>query len=260
MMIRDFADDVARATGFLSRLRVPDRFFQGFDGRLDRAVRAFGVAGVLIALPAAAVLAVALAVDATPLLSAFIALAALTLITGALHEDGLADTADGLGGGRNRDRMLEIMRDSRIGTYGACALVISFGLRAAALASVGTLHPPLTVALGFLSAAMLSRTAMVWHWRTLPPARSDGTAASAGRPEQDAVRVAIALAILFTLVLVWPSMGLGAAGAALAAAGLAAWGASRYIQSRLGGHTGDTIGATQQCCEIAVLCALALCA
>src|SRR5690606_36097588 len=134
--IAGYIADLTRSVGFLSRLPVPPRFFEGHDGSLTSTVRAFAAAGALIALPAAVLLLLLLACRADPLLAGFMALAATTLLTGALHEDGLADTADGLGGGRDRDHMLAIMKDSRTGSYGVFALILSFGLRAAAVAAL----------------------------------------------------------------------------------------------------------------------------
>ncbi|MDE1995237.1 MAG: adenosylcobinamide-GDP ribazoletransferase, partial [Rhizobiaceae bacterium] len=186
MSLREYTSDIARSVAFLSRISVPSSFFEGYDGRLDRASRAFPFAGLLIALPAAIVFGVLLASRADPLMAALLALAVQTMTTGALHEDGLSDTADGIGGGRDRDRALSIMKDSRIGTYGAVALVLSFGLRAAALAAIARGLPPFSAALALPAAATLSRGAMVWHWYALPPAKPDGIAASAGRPDYGA--------------------------------------------------------------------------
>ncbi len=101
--------------------------------------------------------------------------------TGALHEDGLADVADGLGATHDREKALTIMKDSRIGTFGGgIALVLSFGIRTAALAALVPAVSPSGLGLIMLSVAAVSRTAMVWHWQSLPPARRDGVAASAG--------------------------------------------------------------------------------
>ena len=258
MNFSDFTDDVARSVGFLSRIAVPGRFFAGHDGSLSRAVRAFPVAGLLIALPPAAVFATLLAGGADPLLAAFIALALQTFLTGALHEDGLSDTADGIGGGRDRETALRIMKDSRIGSYGAVSLILSFAIRGAALAAVAGATTPTAAGLAMLGAAALSRAAMVWHWSLLPPARTDGVAASAGMPDTAATHLALALGGVLGLLLTLPALPLLAALFAIALSAAAAWGFTRYISARIGGHTGDTIGAAQQLTEIMSLSALAL--
>lgn len=259
MDIGEFRNDLARSIGFLSRLPVPGRFFEGHDGSLARAVRAFPIAGSLIMLPPAALFAVLLSFKLEPLVAALIALAALTLITGALHEDGLSDTADGIGGGRDRDAALTIMRDSRIGSYGASALILSYGIRAASIAAIGTASTPIGAALILLAVAAASRAAMVWHWSSLPPARRDGVAVSVGGPEEASVNFALLSAVVIVVLLIWPIAGFAAACATIAAGGLAALILTRYINTRIGGHTGDTIGASQQCAEMAALAALALC-
>ena len=168
MNFQDYLDDLIRSVGFLSRIPIPGRFFIEHDGSLSRAVRTFPVAGVLIALPSAALFATLLAGHADPMLSAFLALALNTFLTGALHEDGLSDTADGIGGGRDRESALRIMKDSRIGSYGAVALILSFALRGAALAAVATTVTPTMAGLALLGVAALNRAAMVWHWSLLP--------------------------------------------------------------------------------------------
>ena len=142
--MREYMRDIARAVAFLSRVPVPASFFEGDDGKLSRVSRTFPVAGLLIALPSALTFSVLLALNADPLMAALLALTVQTVLTGALHEDGLSDTADGVGGGKDRERALEIMKDSRIGTYGAAALILSFGLRAAALSAIARLRMPLS--------------------------------------------------------------------------------------------------------------------
>jgi adenosylcobinamide-GDP ribazoletransferase len=259
MNFRDFEIDVVRSLGFLSRLPVPGRYFAGHDGSMSRTVQAYPAAGALIMLPPAAIFAILLAFRLEPSVAAIIALIALTLITGALHEDGLSDTADGVGGGRDRETALAIMRDSRIGSYGASALVLSYGLRGAAIAAIGASLTPTRAALVLIAVAAVSRAAMVWHWSSLPPARRDGVAASAGSPEAGAANIALISAVVGAVVLIWPTAGFGAALASLAAGGLATMALTRYIERKIGGHTGDTIGASQQCAEMAALAALALC-
>lgn len=256
--IAGYIADLTRSVGFLSRLPVPPRFFEGHDGSLTRTVRAFPAAGALIALPAAVLLLLLLACRADPLLAGFMALAATTLLTGALHEDGLADTADGLGGGRDRDHMLAIMKDSRTGSYGVVALILSFGLRAAAVAALAGTGSVLLPALALAAAAAVSRGVMVAHWHALAPARANGVAVGAGRPQDGARTFALASASVIALVLLLPVTSLAVIFCGLVPAGLAGYGFTRHVDRKLGGHTGDTIGATQQIVEIVFLAALAL--
>ncbi|WP_438747896.1 adenosylcobinamide-GDP ribazoletransferase [Pararhizobium sp. O133] len=257
--IRNFIDDVARSVAFLSRIHMPQRHFVNFDGRLSRAVRAFPIAGLLIVLPTAAIVSIFTAINASPLFTAFVALSIQALITGALHEDGLSDTADGLGGGKTKESALLIMKDSRIGSYGAVALILSFGLRVSALSAVLPLVTPSGAGLLVLATAALSRTAMVWHWSRLPPARRDGVAASAGEPDASSVTVALVIGVVSAALLLALS-GTSLLSAVLAIAAFAATvpAFSEIVDGKIGGHTGDTIGATQQLTEIAVLAALAL--
>lgn len=258
MNIQDFIDDTARSVAFLSRVPVPQRHFTGHDGRLSRAVRAFPLAGVLIVLPAAALAAILSALHAPPFLLAFATLGLQVLVTGALHEDGLSDSADGIGGGRDRDSALAIMKDSRVGSYGVVALVLSFGLRAAGIAALATVLSPSGLGMALLAVAAASRTAMVWHWSLLPPARRDGVAASVGEPEPAATTIALASGILLAAAFLLPHGTITALLLALALAALAVLAFNRIAMRKIGGHTGDTIGATQQLAEMSVLFALAL--
>lgn len=257
-MISEFVADIARSVGFLSRLPVHARFFEGHDGSISRAVRAFPVAGVIIALPAMCVFWATLVLGAQPSLAAILALGTLTITTGALHEDGLADAADGLGGGRDREHALTIMKDSRTGSYGVVALILSFGVRAGALAQLGTDLSPFGAALALLAAAAVSRALMVWHWSLLPPARTNGVAVAVGKPEDTARTMALVLATLIAFLTLSPSYHLGSILFALAFSVLAAFAFTRVVDKKLGGHTGDTIGATQQVTAMAVFTALAL--
>ncbi len=259
MSAKDYACDVARALAFLSRIPVPGRVFEGHDGNLGRISGAFPLAGFLIALPAALAFGILLAIHGDPLAAALIALAVQALTTGALHEDGLSDTADGLGGGKDRERALSIMKDSRIGTYGAIALVLSFGLRAAALAALARGLPPFAAALSLPAAAVIGRGAMVWHWYALPPAKPDGVAASAGRPSEGAMQAALLSTLLLSALLIWPGQGLLPLLTTLLVAVACTLLFNGHIRRRLSGHTGDTIGAVEQICEIAAFCTLAMC-
>ncbi|WP_102110440.1 adenosylcobinamide-GDP ribazoletransferase, partial [Oceaniglobus roseus] len=166
-------------------------------------------------------------------------------LTGGLHEDGLADTVDGFWGGWTRERRLEIMADSRIGTYGVIALVLSLGLRWSALATL------FAAGIGWgalIAAAALSRVPMAALSCALPPARPSGLSARVGRPAQSTV----GLALLAALLLAIPCAGAPVLPAAVLIA-LAASGLARLALRRIGGQTGDVLGAAQQLAETTAL-------
>ncbi|MBB3918145.1 adenosylcobinamide-GDP ribazoletransferase [Rhizobium fabae] len=257
MKIKDYAVDTARAVAFLSRIPMPQSMFTGYDGRLGRLVRAFPFAGIVIGFVPGLALLLLLGLRADPLMAALIALSIQALVTGALHEDGLADTADGIGGGKSREQALIIMKDSRIGTYGAIALILSFAIRAAALSALARHSSPLAAALAVPAVAALSRGTIAWHWQRLPAAKLDGVAASTGQPDEAAMQFALVAACLLAALLIGPAFGLRPLVASLLATGIAAVAFTAFIRRQLAGHTGDTLGATQQICEIAAVCALA---
>jgi len=180
------------------------------------------------------------------------------LLTGALHDDGLSDTADGLGGGKDRESALSIMRDSRIGSYGAVSLILSFGLRATALSALANHLSPSEAGVAALSVAALSRAALVWHWSMLPPARKDGVAASVGEPEANAAYLAYSSAVLFAIILLWSFTGIWTLFLCAASITACVYGFSGFVRSKIGGHTGDTLGASLIIAEIAALIALAV--
>lgn len=257
MVLPDFITAIARSIGFLSRIPVPSRFFEGDDGRMDKTPAAFAVAGLVVAALPCFLLFV-FGQSHAPMLAATLATGVLVFLTGALHEDGLGDTADGLGGGKDRERALLIMKDSRIGSYGALALGLSLLVRVAALTTLLAQGSALFASLSLLASASFSRGAMVWHWNRLPPAKPDGVAASVGSPADSAARVALLTGIAAVLLLLMPFTSL----LTLSVAVIAGLGATQaftlMIGKRLGGHTGDTIGATQQISDMVLLSALAL--
>jgi len=181
-----------------------------------------------------------------PSVGAVWTLAAMLLATGALHEDGLADTADGFGGGRTRERKLEIMRDSRIGSFGALALVLSLAARGTAIAALAT---PGHVAAALVGAGALGRGAIVVVLLVLPPARVDGLAAGLGARGFGRSAVGLALAAAVAVMCAVPLAGVAATVVALAMA----WTARKQI----GGYTGDVLGATSVATECVVLSLLA---
>ena len=258
MQVSDYLDDTMRAAGFLSRLPLPARHFEGHDGSLSRAAGMFAMAGLAIALVPGALLLALSAINANAAISAILTLAALVMITGALHEDGLADSADAFGARGGHEQMLEIMKDSRIGTYGVLALIGSLALRGIALTIIVSVAGGWNAFLLLLAVGAVSRAAMVWHWNALPPARHTGVAASVGAPDETARNRALATGGALFLLLVAFSAGLIPAVLALVviAAAAAQW--TAIVRARLNGHTGDTIGATQQFAETAGLTAIAL--
>jgi adenosylcobinamide-GDP ribazoletransferase len=176
-----------------------------------------------------------------------LALACGLLLTGALHEDGFADVCDGLGGGRTSERALEIMRDSRVGAFGVVGIVMLLGLKWQTLAVL----PPAVLPGALIAAHALSRGLLVAMTLALPYARSDGRAAQrmAARPDARlAGSAALALAPLLLLApAAWPACLAAAAGV---------WGfCFLWFRRRLGGYTGDCLGATQQLAETAILLA-----
>lgn len=217
---------------------------------IGTAVWAFPLAGLVLGAMAAAVLWAALALGLPAPLAAGLTLAAQVAMTGGLHEDGLADVADGLWGGRDPARRLQIMRDSRIGSYGTLALVLSLGLRWQALAWLVAEGSGLAAA-ALVVLAMTSRLAPVLLLATLPPARGDGLGHAARATPTEAVLAAILITLAPALLLPG-AMPMLAAQAALTA-GLAA-----LSHQRLGGQTGDVLGAGQQLAETGGW--LALCA
>jgi adenosylcobinamide-GDP ribazoletransferase len=232
--------------GLLFATRIPIPHDAPIAGpEVARSAWALPVAGILVGLASALVYLIAWRWALPGIVAAGLALAASMAMTGCLHEDGLADTLDGLGG-RDRERKLEIMRDSRIGTYGACALILSVLLRAGALAS---LSAPGRVALALLAAHAGARAVLPAFMRVVPPARPDGLAADAGRPPGGAAATAAAIGLAVAIV----TIGFGKALVALLLL-LAAMAFMRWLcRQQVGGQTGDVVGALEQIGEVIVL-------
>jgi adenosylcobinamide-GDP ribazoletransferase len=247
------------ATAWLRDLKIAMIFFTrvpvAYDGvlglaELKRAWRAVPLVGAVIGAIGAGVYIAAHRLGLGPVMAALLAVAATALLTGALHEDGLADFADGCGGGRDRARRLAIMRDSRIGTYGVLALGLTTALRVTALA---ILAAPYLVALSLVTAHAVARAAIPLAMTRMDPARSDGLAADAGKPSAATLAIALGLAAILALGL----LGGAAGGAALLAACMAALFVAMLARRLVGGYTGDVLGALEQAAEAAILVTLA---
>ena len=248
--------EIATCLRFFSRLPLSGGWRP--DGPpLSRSLRLLPLAGLLIGALVALPTVLATLAGLPSAIAAGLGVLCGLFATGGLHEDGLADTADGFGGGATRERKLAIMRDSRIGTYGVLALILSLGLRTAAMATLLERAGPRDTAFAILGAAALSRTLALLPMATLPPARADGLGHGIGRPARRTLLTAFGLAALLGLGLPWAG-GAGLAHAILACllAVAASGGVTRLASRHIGGHTGDIGGASQQVAEAAYLLGL----
>ena len=242
--------EVLLALRFLTRLPIP--FARTVDPvPLASAMRMFAVAGALVGALNGLVLVGLSHLHLPGLIGAILTVGFGLFLTGALHEDGLADAADGLLGGHTRERRLEIMRDSRIGTYGACALILALLIRVESYQAL--LAYPLWQTIAMFGAVGAFSRAMVvdMMWATRP-ARTDGLAALAGRPSRNAGLFAIVTGGALTVLAGWPTAPILGAEAMLVA--LVITGLMRRLATRLvGGQTGDICGAVQVLVEIGML-------
>ena len=246
------------ALQFLTRLPVPR--WVGFESAwLTTCVRHFPLVGAIVGLWGAGVLW--LGAQLWPAwVAATLAVGATAWLTCAFHEDGLADTADGLGGSVSRERALDIMKDSRLGAYGAMALMLVLSCKLALLALLGAQLRLMEIAAVLVGAQVISRYTPLWLIRRL--AHVGDTARSKSKPLADQISLkALCAATLWTVpaafLLAWlvsPWCLL----AVLVAAALVTLRMSRWLAQRLGGFTGDCLGAVQQITELSVYLAVAL--
>ena len=246
-----------RSLAFLTRLPPVTSAFDGGPHPLGKDVAAFPLAGLVAAAPSALILVLLTQLGISALLTAVVAVAMSVWMTGALHEDGLGDVADGLFGHLPAERAVAVMKDSRVGTYGALALVLSVIARVAILAELIAVSPG-AAALGALGAAALSRGFMTVLWAGLPTADPGGLAESVGQPDKKKAGIALAIGAAIFVTFASFGFGFGLACLAVAFAALKFAGFAWWLKRRLGGQTGDTLGAVQQLTEIAALFALCL--
>jgi len=240
------------ALQFFTRLPIPR--WVGFEQDwLQHASRYFPLVGLVVGAIGAGVYAAAALVLPAPV-AAVLSTAATIYATGAFHEDGFADACDGLGGGMTRARVLEIMQDSRVGAYGAIGVVCMLGAKLAALAML----PPWTAVGALLLAHPLSRlcaTALIWR---MAYARAEGKAKPLAErmTTTEFCIAAFTVAIVATALLASGVLMPHALLAALTASALAAWWLARKFKRRIGGYTGDCLGAVQQLSEASAYIAI----
>ncbi len=253
------ATDLARCLRFYSRLPVPALPWEQDPHALPdfpRLARVLPLAGVVLGILPALAMTGAFLLDLGPWLAAILSVSVMTLTTGAFHEDGLADTADSFGGA-TRERRLDIMRDSRIGSFGAAALTLALALRIAALATlVARADGPAAFAT-ILIVAALCRTAGLMPLVLLPPARLEGASYAVGQPPREAfwfaARLAGGIAVVLGALGDLPPVGIALM---LVLSGLSGLAMTRLADRHIQGQTGDIAGATQQVAEIAALIGL----
>ncbi|MCV2892059.1 adenosylcobinamide-GDP ribazoletransferase [Lentibacter sp. XHP0401] len=238
------ANELRLAVMMLTRLPVGR--LQDPAPSLPDAQWAFPLVGLIVGAIAGATHGISLHIGAGSGMAAVLSLGAIVLTTGALHQDGLADFADGMWGGHDKARRLEIMRDSQIGSYGVLALILCCALWIAALAqlagSIGVV--------GFLAVGVLSRLAMTGCLATMPAARDDGLGAAAKGKPVWALYLLFGLGTLFAL----GSNGLPV----VATVGIVTLIVGQIARRRIGGQTGDVLGAVQFISETAAWTILAL--
>jgi adenosylcobinamide-GDP ribazoletransferase len=243
--------DLLTAVQFLTRVRVPSVPYE--QDSLARAVKYFPIVGLLIGL-GSLFLYFALAPHLPLPIVALLIVVYLVAIAGCLHEDGLADAADGFGGGWERQRVFAIMHDSRIGTYGAAALALSILARVLLIASLTRTQ----VGAFLIAAPVLSRWTTLPLSFCLPAAREQGPDSGKGQTDGQGARIArlttsgsLIMGSLFTFVIVFALLRLRAL-VPILISGVVAMVTGLYYKQRIGGITGDCFGATNQLAEIAV--------
>jgi len=242
--------DFVMALRFFSRLPTGDA--PHLTPSLQRMAPALPFASVAIGLlPALALMALCW-LTVPPFVAATVGVMLMLVVTGAMPDDALADSADGLFGGHSIERRLEIMKDSRHGTYGVAALVLYLVLRITALGSIAALNPLAAGAL-MLAAAVLARSASLWLAAELHAAREGGASASVGQLSKRAFGIGAGFAALLVFVLAGPFVGIVGLLVCAAAAVAVAMGWAWLCRRLVGGQTGDLIGALHALIEAAVL-------
>jgi adenosylcobinamide-GDP ribazoletransferase len=251
-IFRQRAEELGLAVGLLTRFPLP-AFEKRTEASNGSAFWAYPFVGALVGLCAAASFGLAHVIGFSATISALLAIAAILLAGGALHEDGLSDFWDGLGGGRSRAAKLTIMRDSRIGTYGALALFLTIGLQVRCLVELQYYSGTAMAAAGLIAAEAAARGAIALPVICLAPARQDGMGQLMTALGPVPLGIGLAIVVILASVLLGARGVILIIGAALGAGFvvLLAW---RFLK----GYTGDVLGATAVMARMAALAALPL--
>ena len=239
---------------FLSRIPVYKWGNTTFEEiEFDKCAYTFPLAGVIIAALPALMLLVLGVIGVNGIVNVTIVYIALIVISGAIHEDGLADSVDGIGGGKNVEDKLKIMKDSRIGVYGTIALIISIALRPILLWQVISESNVVSGAVALMVIAALSRGAMIWVWSAEGIADDEETslAQKFGTPDKDAV-MATALLCVPAIIALAIFCGIVPTVIAILMAIGVTMAVGKICVYSINTIRGDNLGAVQQCCEIAM--------
>lgn len=245
--------DFVMALRFFSRLPTGDSPHQIPD--LGRIAMALPLASIAIGVGPALLLIGGALIGLPSYFAAALAVGAMVIASGAMAEDALADAADGLFGGHSVERRLEIMKDSRHGTYGVAALCLFVLLRVSGLGALAAINPLAAGAI-WLAASIAGRSGALWLAVALPPVRRDGASATAGQVPGRSFGVGAVFALVLLFVLAGPAASILGLGAAVLAALAMITGWTALCRHMVGGQTGDLIGALGALVEIAVLTAL----
>lgn len=248
----DWLHDIAAALGLLTRVPVAINETRAMK-RSAVATWAYPIVGFFIGGLSLFVFTVATLIGLPPIVSVILVVAFNIIVTGGMHQDGLADSADGLWGGWTVERRLAIMKDSNIGVYGVCAISLSLFLYVVTLDALAW-HP--VMALALFGAAALSRAMMVVLMYVLPNARGGGLSQSVGRPPAWAMWSAFASSFGGTIIIGLLIGHIWAAVLAVVLAGCATVSCAAIAHRKIKGQTGDILGATQQICELTILIGL----
>lgn len=242
--------DLVGAVRFFSRIPIAGMPHE--TPNLDRIARLLPIASLGLGAGPALLLIVATFAHLPPLFATALSVGAMAILGGAMPEDALADAADGLFGGSTRERRLEILKDSRHGTYGVVALGLMLIMKTGALAAMAESNT-LAAAGAWLVAGIIARSGALWLAVALPAARSTGASASAGRVSRGAFAIGLVLALILALGIGLPSAGPAAILVGLALSVAIALGWTRLCNRLVGGQTGDLIGALQALIEVTML-------
>lgn len=254
--IRAFIQHLSVSVAFLSRLPVPERLTGTDFSTFKRATWCFPLAGIIVCIPA--ILAAYLISFTTPtaLIVVITFLIIQTIVTGALHEDGMADTIDGFGGGKNTQAKLDIMKDSAIGTYGVVALILTYLLKISILFTIAD-YQLYKMFFAIISAHTFARGLQILFWHSLPVARYRGLSHQIGRPDKATAWIALAFGTILAFFIIAFVFSAFQIVSAFLLASLAFVGFRYLCLRQIRGQTGDTIGAMFILAEIAFLFGLA---